>query len=84
MSTRPRPEWCPNKSCDCLLTMQDKVCAGFTAGGGRLCILPGQKAKDICALIDLDEDDTSRLADMLETIDGTRINHEISSGRGGG
>lgn len=64
--------------------MQNKVCAGFTAGGGRLCILPGDKAKDICALIDLDEVDTSEIGEMLETIDGTRIAHEITSGRGGG
>lgn len=82
MSTRPG--WCPNKSCDCLRTMQDKVCAGYTDSGGRLCILPEQNAKDICALIDLDEADTNELAEMMETIDGTRIAHEITSGRGGG
>ncbi len=79
-----RPGWCPNKSCDCLRTMQGKVCAGFAPGGGRLCMLPGENAKDICALIDLDEADTNEIAEMMETIDGTRIAHEITSGRGGG
>ena len=79
-----RPEWCPNKSCDCLRTMQDKVCAGYTDSGGRLCILPGKKAQDICALIDLDEADTNELAEMIETIDGMHVAYEIASGRGGG
>lgn len=63
-----RPDWCPNKSCDCLQAMHDKVCAGFTPGGGRLCILPGKNAKDICALIDLDEADASQLKFMLELV----------------
>ena len=77
-----RPDWCPNKTCDCLLTMHDKVCAGYTEGGGRLCILPGQKAKDICALIDLDEGDTGRLMDMIEVIDFTHTHRSINANGG--
>lgn len=75
MDMKTRPDWCPNKSCTTVQTMQDKVCAGMSGGLGRLCVQPGEEAQDICALTELDEGDTYALTKLFEAIDNMRTSH---------